>query len=94
MKSTLAYCPASETAEIWACPTKLSMMTSAEVTAALSDGQGFTDGARVPPLPLNGESVVTLFALWAIFAPPILTVRVTVLLQSPPAALLTRQRYW
>ena len=36
MNSTLAYCPASDTAEICACPTKLSMMTSAEVTAALS----------------------------------------------------------
>ena len=36
MNSTLAYCPARDTAEMWAWPTKLSITTSALVTAALS----------------------------------------------------------
>ena len=36
MNRMLAYCVASETAEIASCPTKLSMITSAEFTAALS----------------------------------------------------------
>ena len=36
MNSTLAYCAASDTAEMWAGPTKFSITTSAEFTAALS----------------------------------------------------------
>ena len=60
MNSTLAYCAASETADMWAWPTKFSITTSAELTAALNrfcSTMGMASFAILPYSPVGSPLI-------------------------------------